>query len=72
MKQLRRRRRHLRPSPTRAQINQQISRVCNHLRLFQAEWLLEAQQEQPRLPRLRFLQDAILVMRDEVNTLERL
>ena len=67
-----RRRRHLRPSPTRAQINQQIGRVCNHMRLFQAEWLLEARQEHPRLPRLRFLHDAIIVMRDEVSALERI
>ena len=46
-----RRRRHLRPRPTRSQINQQIGRVRSAIQLFQMEWLLEAQQEQPSLGR---------------------
>ncbi len=66
-----RRRRHLRPRPSRAQVRQQISHVCNHIRLFQAEWLVEAHQEQPSLPRLRFLHDAIVAMRNEITDLEK-
>ncbi len=66
-----RRRRHLRPRPTRSQINQQIRHVQSNLQLFQLEWLLEAGLPQPRLPRLRFLRDAIVAMKDEIVSLEQ-
>ena len=65
-----RRRRHLRPAPSRAQVRQQIGRVQSTMQLFQIEWLAEAHQSQPSLPRLRFLHDTIALMRDEVASLE--
>ena len=67
-----RRRRHLRPRPTRSQINQQIQRVSSTLQVFQLEWLLEASQAQPDLPRLRFLRDTVMQMKDEISSLEQL
>ena len=67
-----RRRRHLRPRPTRSQINQQIGRVRQALQLLQIESLLEIQQnEKPNLLRLRFLDGAIGTMRAEISELER-
>ena len=67
-----RRRRHLRPRPSRAQINQRIQHVSSNMQLFQLEWILEAQQLQPRQGRLRFLHDAIVAMRDELASLEEM
>jgi len=69
MKQTRRRR-HLRPRPTRSMINQQIQRVRAALQAFQMEWVLEAQRPERDLGRLRFLHDAIVQMRDEIFSLE--
>jgi len=71
MKQARRRR-HLRPRPTRSQINQQIARMQSALRLFQVEWLLESQRPAPCYQRLRFLHDRIVEMRDEISSMEEL
>jgi hypothetical protein len=71
MKQLRRRR-HLRPRPTRSQINQQIAQMQSALRLFQVEWLLESQRPAPCYQRLRFLHDRIVEMRDEISSLEEI
>jgi hypothetical protein len=67
-----RRRRHLRPQPTRAQINQQIARIQSAIQLFQMEWLLESQRPVPCHQRLRFLHDRIVEMRDEISSLEEL
>ena len=67
-----RRRRHLRPRPSRAQIHHQIQRVSSNLQLCQLEWILEAQQEQPRQGRLRCLHDAIVAMRDDIACLEEM
>jgi hypothetical protein len=67
-----RRRRHLRPRPTRSQINHQIQRVRSALQMFQVEWLMESQKEQPCMPRLQFLHDAVVQMRDEISSLESL
>ena len=69
MKQTRRRR-HLRPRPSRSQINQQISRVRSTMHMFRLEWLAEASQQQPNLAQLRFLHDAIVLMQDEIASLE--
>ena len=69
MKQTRRRR-HLRPRPTRSMINQQIQRVRSVLQAFQLEWVLEAQRPASNLCRLRFLHDAIVQMREEIFSLE--
>jgi hypothetical protein len=71
MKNLRRRR-HLRPRPTRSMVNQQIQRVRSALQAFQLEWLLEAQRPARNLGRLRFLHDAITQIRDEISSLESL
>jgi hypothetical protein len=70
MKQTRRRC-HLRPRPTRSQINQQVERVRSAIQLFQMEALLEVNKPQPSLPRLRFLDEAVGEMKDEVLSLEQ-
>ena len=67
-----RRRRHLRPRPTRSQINQQIARIQSAMQLFQVEWLLESQRPAPCHQRLRFLHDRIVEMRDEISALGEL
>jgi hypothetical protein len=66
-----RRRRHLRPRPTRSQINHQLQRARSSIQLFQMEWVLEASKAQPSLGRLRFLHDAIGQMKDDILTLEQ-
>lgn len=65
-----RRRRHLRPRPTRSMVNQQIQRVRAALQAFQLEWILEAQRPERDLGRLRLLHDAIVQMREEIFSLE--
>jgi hypothetical protein len=67
-----RRRRHLRPRPTRSQINQQLQRVGSRLQAFQLEWILEARRPDRNLVRLRLLQASIMQMRDEILSLENL
>ncbi len=71
MKQVRRRR-HLRPRPTRSQINQAIARIQSAIQLFQLEWVLESQRPAPCHQRLRFLHDRIVEMRDEISSLEEM
>jgi hypothetical protein len=66
-----RRRRHLRPRPTRSQVNQQIERVRSSIQMFQMEALLEMNKPQPSLGRLRFLAEAVGQMKDEVLSLEQ-
>ena len=67
-----RRRLHLRPRPTRSQLNQQTARMQSALCLFQAEWLLESQRPAPCYQRLRFLHDRIVEMRDEISSMEEI
>jgi hypothetical protein len=67
-----RRRRHLRPCPTRSQINQRIARIQSAVQLFQVEWLLESQRPSPCYHRLRFIHDRIVEMRDEISSLGEL
>lgn len=67
-----RRRRHLRPRPTRAQIAQKIQRVSTTMQFFRLEWLLEANQPEPDHQRLYFLHDSIVKLRDEIASLEEL
>ena len=67
-----RRRIHLRPRPSRAQVRQQLDRVQSTIQLFQLEWLAESQKPQPSLPRLHFLDKMVALMRDEVSSLEQL
>ena len=67
-----RRRRHLRPQPSRSQLNHQLDQARRTMQLFQIEWLVEAGQESPSLRRLRLLHDAVVTMRDEIADMERL
>ncbi len=67
-----RRRRHLRPCPTRSQINQRIARIQSAVQLFQLEWVLESQRLTPCHHRLRYLHNRIVEMRDEISSLEEL
>lgn len=64
-------RRHLRPRPSRSQVNQQIGRVCSALHAMQLEWILESQKPIPSLPRLQFLHKMIDLAKDEVLVLEK-
>ncbi len=65
-----RRRRHLRPRLSRGQVHQQLDQLRRGLQLFRSEWLLEAQQQQPRQDHLRFLHDRIVDIRDAISNLE--
>ena len=65
-----RRRRHLRPRPSRAQINQQLNRTRRLLNLFRAEWLLEAQQDEPQPAHLHFVHDRIVEINHAIAHLE--
>lgn len=71
MKQTRRRP-HLRPRPTRSQIKQQVERVRPAIQLFQMGALLEAHKPEPSFGRLRFLDEAVGEMKDEVLSLEQI
>jgi hypothetical protein len=66
-----RRRRHLRPRPTRSQVNQQLQRARSAIQIFQLEWIMEARKAQPSLDRLRLLHGAIGQMKEEVVSLEQ-
>ncbi len=70
MKHSIRRRRALRPRPTRHQINREIDRACRLHQLFQIEWVMELQQPQPDVEHLRFIQEQIASLEDVVITLE--
>ena len=65
-----RRRRHLRPRPTRAQVAQQLARLRSTLNLFRTEWILEVQSEEPRMGHLRFLHAMVVEINDEIALLE--
>ncbi|WP_041855988.1 hypothetical protein [Candidatus Korobacter versatilis] len=64
-------RRHLRPRPSRSQINQQVGRVCSAIQALQLEALIELQKPAPSLPRLQFLNRMIDLAKDEVVSLEK-
>jgi hypothetical protein len=66
-----RRRRHLRPRPTRSQINAELRRLRPVRNLLRLEWLLEARNDQPRPAHLRFLHDRIVALNDEIALLEK-
>lgn len=65
-----RRRRHLRPSPSRAQIRQQIDHLRRQIHLFRTEWLLEAAREDRNLLHLRLLHDRIIASQDAIDMWE--
>jgi len=62
-----RRRRHLRPRPSRRQIRQTIDRLRGQLHLFQIECLLELGRKNRDLVHLRRLHDRILECRDSLD-----
>ncbi len=64
-------RRHLRPRPSRSQINQQVGRVCSAIQALQLEGLLELQKPAPNLPRLQSLNKMIDLAKNEVAALEK-
>jgi hypothetical protein len=66
-----RRRRPLRPRPTRAQIAAELRRLRSLLNLFRLEWILETRNQQPRPERLRFLHDRIVDINDEIALVEQ-
>ncbi len=65
-----RRRRHLRPRPTRGQISAALRRLRTLLNLLRVEWVLEARNPQPRMAHLQFLHDRIVELNDEIAQLE--
>lgn len=65
-------RRHLRPRPSRSQLNHQIGHVCSAIQAMQVETLIELQKPTPNLPRLQFLNKMIDLAKDEVLSLEKL
>ena len=65
-----RRRRHLRPRPCRSQVNQQLEHIRSTIQTFQIECLLEASKPEPSLPRLRFLDHMLGLLREEAVSLE--
>ncbi len=67
-----RRRTHLRPRPSRAQINQQIGKLIYTRNLLYVEWLLEAAKKNRSLERLRLIHAAIIEIRDELVEVEQL
>ena len=65
-----RRRRHLRPCPSRAQIRQQIDRLRRHIHLLRTEWLLEAARADRNSLHLRLLHDRIVAYQDAIDACE--
>ena len=65
-----RRRRHLRPSPSRRQIRQQIHRLRRQIQLFRTEWILEVAREDRNLDHLKALHDRIVGYQDSIDALE--
>lgn len=65
-----RRRRHLRPRPSRAQVRQQIDRLRREIQLFRMEWLLEVAREDRNPLHLRRLHDHIVACQDTIDACE--
>ena len=65
-----RRRRHLRPQPTRRQIHQEINRACHLHELFQIERVMELSKPAPDLAHLRYIGEQLASLEDIVVTLE--
>ena len=70
MKHSIRRRRALRPRPTRHQVNQEIRRARRLQELFRLEQALELGRPKPDAAHLRFIQDQLAALEDNVVTLE--
>ena len=65
-----RRRRHLRPRPSRAQIRQHINRLRRQIQLLRTEWILEVAREDRNYLHLRRLHDRIVAGQDEIDAWE--
>ena len=65
-----RRRKHLRPRPSRSQTRQQIHSLRRHLQVFRLEWLLEAAREDRNINHLQALQERIVECRDDLDAWE--
>lgn len=65
-----RRRRHLRPRPTRCQVRQELSRARNWYQLLKIEAALELGRPVPDPSRLRWLHNQVLAGEDVIATLE--
>jgi len=65
-----RRRRHLRPRPSRAQIRQYIDRLRRRIQLLRTEWILEVAREDRNYLHLRRLYDRIVAGQDEIDAWE--
>ncbi len=65
-----RRRRHLRPRPTRCQVKQELRRARSWYQLLQIETALELGRPAPDLSRLRWLHHQVLAGEDVISSLE--
>ncbi len=70
MKHTIRRRRALRPRPTRHQINQEVRRARRLQELLRLEQALELGRPKPDAAHLRYIQDQLAALEDNVVTLE--
>ena len=70
MKHTIRRRRALRPRPTRHQVNQEIGRARRLHQMFQIERVMELSKAQPDVAHLRHIQEQLAALDDVVMTLE--
>jgi hypothetical protein len=67
-----RRRKHLRPRPSRRQIRQHIDHLRQRIQLFRTEWILEAAREDRNPLHLRQLHDRMVACQDAIGSLESL
>ena len=65
-----RRRRHLRPRPSRSQIHHRMRQLQSARNLLGLEWLLEAGRPQPCGKRLAWLHQRIVQIGDDLGYLE--
>ena len=65
-----RRRRHLRPRPSRSQIHHRMRQLQSTRNLMRLEWLLESRRPAPCGKRLQYLHDRIVQINDDLTYLE--
>ena len=70
MKHTLRRRRALRPRPSRHQVKQEIRRTRRMQELFRVEQALELRRPEPDAAHLRYIQDQLAALEDAVISLE--
>ena len=69
MKHSIRRRRALRPRPSRHQVNQEIRRTRRLQELFRVEQALELRRPEPDVAHLRYIQDQLAALEESVISL---